>query len=193
MKAFLAACLLICLAAPAAAAEWWDEWQNENQWTDHHNFWGPVDDGPGHPQAFRTGVGSQAAPFKWVRSVAIQRGVNSTLHFETHACGYGEQPQNNNWDLKVVVDGKVILAKNLHFGDGWQSWDIDLSSSSGRTIRLELWNAMPDDHYWPWAIWDNVRFAAKGGVPPPPDQSQNQNGKKGKTAPEPKPSRPLGL
>jgi hypothetical protein len=190
MRTLLATCLLLCLATQATAAEWWDEWQMENKWVDHHGWWGPADGGDGHPQAFRTGPGSRDAPFKWVRSIAIKSGVNSTLHFETTTCD--NSGPDGDWALKVVVDGQEIFARTIFMRDGWQSWDIDLAAYNGKTIKLELWNAMDND-WWDWAMWDNVRFVASGGKPPPLNQPQTKTGKQGKSSASTSRSRALGL
>ena len=171
MKTLIAILLTFACIQTATAANWWDEWTFVNQWVDHHGWWGPANGGDGHPQGFRTCPGSHDAPFKFVRHITIQSGVNSTLHFEATTSDNGSTyGPKADWWLRVVVDGQFIYAKTVvelgGNGNGWTSYDIDLSSYSGKTIQLELWNAMTETDWYDWAMWDNVGFTGSGGIAP---------------------------
>ena len=163
MKKVLGALFLAWGLTQSAAAAWWDDWQFENKWVDHHGWSGPADGGEGHPQAFRTGPGSRDKPFKWVRNMTIQKGVNSTLHLQVTTCDYGGK--DDDWDLKIIVNGQPVFTKRIVMSNGWQTFNVDLSAYDGQNIRLEMWNAMDETDWWDWAMWDNVGFSGSGGIP----------------------------
>jgi hypothetical protein len=155
----IASLVLLCAAAAqaASAGDWWEDWTHENEFRDHHNWWGVRNGGPSHRKSFATGPKGMNQPFKWKRTMVIQPHLGN-LHLEVATCDY--DGRSANWRLVVKVNGGEALGEVIECPQGWRKFDLDLSSYAGKQVNLELWNAMFDTDWWDWALWDNVKFTS---------------------------------
>ena len=106
---------------------------------------------------------STGLPFKWLRTVTIQNGVNAGLHFEITSGGPFLGGQIPDFRLVVVANGQNLVDRIID-GTQWYSIDVDLSQFNGQTVNLELWNANGGRDWWyELAFWSNLYFTAGGG------------------------------
>jgi len=86
------------------------------------------------------------------RTVSLPPNKDSTLKLVV-----GHDPRGD-WDLIVNMDGEQVLRKTIGPATtslGWTEVDVDLSSSAGRKVKLELIN-QPTGWHYEGAYWAEI-------------------------------------
>lgn len=157
-------------APPPVAGTFMDGWTYVNELQDPHEhitlmhgktaMWGP-NCGVPRSNVWMSSPAGGDRPFKWLRTVAIKKGVNAGLHFEvTSSKPVVGKPIS--FRLVVMANEQSLVDKIIDTKQ-WYTFDLDLSQFDGQSVNLELWNA--DDGKW-WyeiAFWSNVCFLPNVG------------------------------
>jgi len=98
---------------------------------------------------------SRTEPSALERTVALPKGSAAVLTFLVAADSRGD------WELRTVVNGKILQKQLISHSDGWKRIAVDLSQYAGQTVKLRLENAANDWNY-EFGYWSSIELKGLG-------------------------------
>lgn len=97
----------------------------------------------------------RSTPASLEREVNVLAGKKTTLSF------WISNHQQGDFELRVVVEGKILLKEIIGPpGSGWRQKTVDLSSFAGKRVVVRLENVATD---WNWehAYWCDLKITSE--------------------------------